>query len=73
MILLQMILEREPATEFEEIGTVQFVTTFKRNSYELTQPDSVGETDKKVRRKVRRKSWPLSPQVLISVPVRLPK
>jgi len=24
-----MILEREPATEFEEIGTVQFVATFK--------------------------------------------
>lgn len=25
-----MILEREPATEFEEIGTVQFIVTFKR-------------------------------------------
>ena len=42
-----MILEREPATEFEEIGTVQFVTTFKRNSYELTKPVRVGETTQK--------------------------
>jgi ATP-dependent DNA helicase RecG len=42
-----MILEREPATEFEEIGTVQFVTTFKRNSYELTKPDRVSEATQK--------------------------
>ena len=31
---IKMILEREPATEFEEIGTVQFVATFKRKNYE---------------------------------------
>jgi ATP-dependent DNA helicase RecG len=51
-----MILEREPATEFEEIGTVQFVATFKRNSYELTKPDgvseSVGETTQKSSQKI---------------------
>jgi len=40
---IKMILEREPKTEFEEIGTVQFVTTFKRNSYELTKPAKYGE------------------------------
>lgn len=44
---IKMILEREPATEFEEIGTVQFVATFKRNSYELTKPDSAGDTPQK--------------------------
>lgn len=37
---IKMILEREPATEFEEIGSVQFVTTFKRSSYDLTKPDT---------------------------------
>ena len=40
---IKMILEREPKTGFEEIGTVQFVTTFKRNSYELTKPAEYGE------------------------------
>ena len=44
---IKMILEREPATEFEEIGTVQFVTTLKRNSYELTKPDAAGEATRK--------------------------
>lgn len=39
---IKMILEREPATEFEEVGTVQFVVTFKRNSYELTKPVGAG-------------------------------
>jgi ATP-dependent DNA helicase RecG len=29
---IKMILEREPATEFEEIGTVQFIVTFKRKN-----------------------------------------
>ena len=33
---IKMILEREPATEFEEIGTVQFIVTFKRKTGELT-------------------------------------
>lgn len=32
---IKMILEREPATEFEEIGTVQFIVTFKRKIGEL--------------------------------------
>ena len=48
---IKMILEREPATEFEEVGTVQFVATFKRRSYELTKPvgssEKVGETTQK--------------------------
>jgi ATP-dependent DNA helicase RecG len=56
---IKMILEREPATEFEEIGTVQFVTTFKRNSYELTKPDrdgeNVGETSQKSSQKSSQK------------------
>jgi ATP-dependent DNA helicase RecG len=33
---IKMILEREPATGFEEIGTVQFIVTFKRKTGELT-------------------------------------
>lgn len=33
---IKMILEREPATGFEEIGTVQFIVTFKRKAGELT-------------------------------------
>lgn len=33
---IKMILEREPATEFEEIGTVQFIVTFKRKAGELS-------------------------------------
>lgn len=49
---IKMILEREPATEFEEIGTVQFVATFKRNSYELTKPERVGETTQKTTQKI---------------------
>jgi ATP-dependent DNA helicase RecG len=32
---IKMILEREPATEFEEVGTVQFVTTFKRKNVDI--------------------------------------
>lgn len=35
-------MEHEPATEFEEVGTVQFVATFRRKSYELTQLCVVG-------------------------------
>ena len=31
---IKMILEREPQTEFEEIGTVQFIVRFKRKSAE---------------------------------------
>lgn len=29
---IKMILEREPATEFEEVGTVQFIVTFRRKA-----------------------------------------
>ena len=39
---IKMILEREPATEFEELGT-HFIATFRRNSYELTNPVEFGE------------------------------
>lgn len=41
-----MILEREPQTEFEELGT-HFIATFKRKSYEATQPTKFGETTQK--------------------------
>jgi len=34
---IKMILEREPHTEFEELGT-HFIATFRRNSYQLTDP-----------------------------------
>lgn len=40
---IRMILDREPNTEFEELGT-HFITTFKRNSYELTNPGEFGES-----------------------------
>ena len=40
---IKMILEREPATEFEEIGTVQFVATFKRKNNEVSPTLKVGE------------------------------
>jgi ATP-dependent DNA helicase RecG len=39
---IKMILEREPHTEFEELGT-HFIATFRRNSYELTNPIEFGE------------------------------
>jgi ATP-dependent DNA helicase RecG len=36
-----MILEREPQTEFEELGT-HFIAMFKRKSYEATQTTGFG-------------------------------
>ena len=44
---IKMILEREPATEFEEVGTVQFVATFKRKNYEMPADDFLGTTTQK--------------------------
>ena len=44
---IKMILEREPQTEFEEIGTVQFVATFKRKNVEALQTEKFGETTQK--------------------------
>lgn len=41
---IKMILEREPATEFEEMGTVQFIVTFKRKSVDRPV-DSLQGTD----------------------------
>lgn len=41
---IKMILEREPATEFEEIGTVQFIVTFKRKSVEKTFTEDLSKT-----------------------------
>ena len=41
-----MILEREPATEFEELGT-HFIATFKRKSYEVSPSSRIGETAQK--------------------------
>lgn len=40
---IKMVLEREPATEFEEVGTVQFVAMFRRNNVEAFPSGSVGE------------------------------
>jgi len=40
---IKMILEREPLTEFEEIGTVQFVATFKRKSVETVSTEDKTE------------------------------
>ncbi|KAF0218349.1 MAG: putative transcriptional [Geobacteraceae bacterium] len=44
---IKMILEREPATEFEEVGSVQFVATFKRKSLELPAEVLPGTTTQK--------------------------
>ncbi|MEI6209812.1 MAG: ATP-binding protein [Desulfuromonadales bacterium] len=63
---IKMILEREPATEFEEIGTVQFVTTFKRNSYELTKPDGVGDTTQKTPVKTPVKTLVKTPDLILA-------
>jgi len=56
---IKMILEREPLTEFEEIGTVQFVATFRRKSYEASPPvsvgENVGETSEKTTQKTTQK------------------
>jgi ATP-dependent DNA helicase RecG len=53
-----MILGREPQTEFEELGT-HFIATFKRNSYELTNPagfgENVGDTTQKTSEKTSEK------------------
>lgn len=43
---IKMILEREPHTEFDELGT-HFIATFKRNSYEITKPEVSGEVFQK--------------------------
>ena len=51
-----MILEREPATEFEEIGTVQFVATFKRKNYETPTEDFPGTAARKTTRKASEKT-----------------
>ena len=44
---IKMILEREPATVFEEIGTVQFIVTFKRKAGELTTGSLLGTDTQK--------------------------
>lgn len=43
---IKMILDREPATTFEEIGTVQFVATFKRKNVEVLPAESRETTQK---------------------------
>jgi ATP-dependent DNA helicase RecG len=43
---IKMILEREPQTEFEELGT-HFIATFKRKNVEGFLPVNVGETTQK--------------------------
>lgn len=56
---IKMILEREPATEFEEIGTVQFVATFKRKNVDVLPTEfgekfgvKFGETTQKTTQKI---------------------
>jgi ATP-dependent DNA helicase RecG len=40
---IKMILEREPLTEFEEVGTIQFVVTFRRKYVAASPTASIGE------------------------------
>lgn len=46
------ILNREPATEFEEVGTVQFVVTFKRKAIEAPLAEKFGESSQKSSQKI---------------------
>jgi predicted HTH transcriptional regulator len=43
---IKKILDREPQTEFEELGT-HFIATFKRKSYEASPPPKAGESSVK--------------------------
>ena len=52
---IKMILEREPLTEFEEIGTVQFVATFKRKNVEALQTEKFEEATQKSSQKSSQK------------------
>ncbi len=62
---IKMILEREPQTEFEELGT-HFIATFKRNSYELTKPDVVGESSVKTPVKTPVKTLVKTPDLILA-------
>jgi ATP-dependent DNA helicase RecG len=63
-----MILEREPQTQFEEIGTVQFVATFKRKSHEDSPPVNVGETSEKTTQKTTQKTTHKILELIVSNP-----
>ncbi len=62
---IKMILEREPQTEFEELGT-HFIATFKRNSYDLTKPDAVGESSVKTPVKTLVKTLVKTPVLILA-------
>lgn len=62
---IKMILEREPQTEFEELGT-HFIATFKRNSYELTKPDGVSDTSQKTPVKTPVKTLVKTPDLILA-------
>jgi ATP-dependent DNA helicase RecG len=47
-----MILEHEPATEFEEVGTVQFVATFRRKNVEVSSSVLIGDPTTKSSEKI---------------------
>lgn len=47
---IKMILEKEPATEFEEVGT-HFITTFKRKHVKGSISEKEGEATQKIPRK----------------------
>ncbi len=52
---IKMILEREPATEFEEVGTVQFIVTFKRKNLESSAEGLLGTATQKSSQKSSQK------------------
>ena len=51
---IKMILEREPQTEFEELG-IHFIATFKRKNYEEPQQIKFGESTQKTTQKTTQK------------------
>ena len=50
--VITMILEREPSTEFKELGTVQFFVTFKRKAVEFTTGSFQGTDTQKSSQKI---------------------
>lgn len=49
---IKMILEREPATEFEEVGTTLFVARFRRKPSASGLPETGGKTTQKTTQKI---------------------
>ena len=51
---IKMILEREPATEFEEVGTALFVARFRRKPAEPNSSEERGKTTQKTTQKTQK-------------------